>query len=868
MLLKISKKICHFGLFLPLSLLFAGTAFGQANFPFTLQTETGKATTAYLPEGTTFDPRIPTPESVLGNQVGAWHVRHDQLVSYMRALAAASDRVTLTETGRTHENRPLLLLTITAADNQGKVETWRQAHLQAIQTGESVSVDAPLFLYMGYSVHGNEPSGANASLVIAYYLAAAQNQQVQDLLSNNVVLLDPSLNPDGLSRFAQWANMHKGYNLSDDPSHREHDEGWPSGRTNHYWFDLNRDWLMLTHPESQARITQFQAWRPHILTDFHEMGSNGTYFFQPGVRSRKYPLTPEGNVTLTEALAEYHAQAFDSANTLYYTQEGFDDFFYGKGSSYPDAQGSIGILFEQASSRGHLQATDNGPLNFTQTIQNQVRMTLSTFAGALANKPAILKYQKAFYDETQEAIEKDDEGGYVIEAPTDGVRLQAMLDIFDAHHITYQSTKKAISLDGTEFSALTSVFVPLDQLQYRLVKSLFSKQQRFADNTFYDVSTWNLPYALNLTYAPVSKRQARQVSPTAYHKPNKALLAIDTQAYAYAIEWHNYNAPALLQQLLRNGVKAKLTNSAFTAKLDGEVHEFAAGTVLIPRALSQPENFTQLLSQMSKQSQVPVYSIQSGFTPVGNDVGSRSWKNAVLPHVMIIGGNGVSQYEVGEVWHYLDTRVGLPVSIVEAEKLKYAELAKYTHIVMVNGYYSRLDDSERLAIKNWVKAGGTLIGQKSAVRLFAQEGWLHANVSSGNDIDKAFSTQGMHFADRDALRAKKLVAGAVYQADVDLTHPLFFGYDKAQLPLFKTSNMVVTTDDDPFKTIAHYTQSPLLAGYSADEMQNMISESTAVLVESMGDGKVIGLVDNVHFRGFWLGTNKLMSNALFMSPLM
>ena len=274
----------------------------------------------YLPVNVDYNPEITTPQAYLGYPVGKWHVRHDQLVGYMQLLATQSDRMQLTITGKTHEDRPLVQIAITQPEQLAKLDDLQAQHMQHIHAGTQPDAAAPLILYMGYSVHGNEPSGSNAAMLIAYYLAAAQGPDVEQLLNNAIILLDPSLNPDGLSRFAQWANMHKGKHPSPEAMHREHAERFPSGRTNHYWFDLNRDWLLLTHPESKARVEQFQAWRPHVLTDFHEMGTHATYFFQPGVPARTNPLTGTENQTLTAKLGDFHANTLDNAQQLYFTR--------------------------------------------------------------------------------------------------------------------------------------------------------------------------------------------------------------------------------------------------------------------------------------------------------------------------------------------------------------------------------------------------------------------------------------------------------------------------------------------------------------------------------------------------------------------
>ena len=311
----------------------------------------------YLPSGISYNPAIPTPESVIGHQVGEWHVTHDKLVQYMQALAQASDRIAIEDRGRTFEGRPLLLLTVTSPENHSRLEEIRRQHLALSEAGAaSLDIDAmPVIVYQGFSVHGNEPSGANAGLAYAYYLAAAQGPEIEAKLDQMVILMDPSFNPDGLQRFAYWANTNRSMNLNPDPNEREYHEVWPGGRTNHYWFDVNRDWLPVQLPESRARITTFHNWLPNVLTDHHEMGTNSSFFFQPGEPSRVHPLTPKQNQELTAEIGAYHARALNRIGSLYYSEEDYDDYYYGKGSTFPDVNGSIGILFEQASSRGHVQ---------------------------------------------------------------------------------------------------------------------------------------------------------------------------------------------------------------------------------------------------------------------------------------------------------------------------------------------------------------------------------------------------------------------------------------------------------------------------------------------------------------------------------
>jgi hypothetical protein len=819
------------------------------------------ADTKYLPTGTQYKANITTPTEALGASVGEWHVRHDQIANYMQVLASQSDRVSLVETGRTHENRPLYLLAFTSPENQQNLAAIQARHIQNL--GQSTDKNDPLIIWMGYSVHGDEPSGSNAALLIAYYLAAGQSEKIDLLLNDNIVLLDPSVNPDGLSRFAQWANMHKSKNLVSDPNHREHQQAWPSGRTNHYWFDLNRDWLLLTHPESRARIHQFHQWRPHVLTDFHEMGTNSTYFFQPGISSRKNPWTPLKNVELTAALGDFHAAALDKTKQLYFTQESFDDFYYGKGSTYPDAHGSIGILFEQASSRGHLQDSDHGTLKFSDTIQNQVTTSLSTFAGALANKKAILDYQIDFADQTNALVKDDDLAGYILNEKFDQARFSKMLEILSAHQIQYYPLSKDVKIDGQIFDTVNSMFVPLDQPQYRLIKSLFSTRQSFDDNTFYDVSNWNLPLSFNIQYQAVKRQPKLDKQPVKAPKTvNPELLS---GAYAYAFSWQDYQAPKLLQRLLAKKVKVKLAGEAFFAQTSQGGMSFSAGAVIVPIALEQPKNVLDIMEAQNIGLHIPIHSVTSGLTRQGIDLGSRKMLNIALPKVLLVGGRGTSQYELGEVWHYLDQHVDMPVSITDLDQLGKLSLDSYTHMIWVEGTYKDVVDTTVNKIEGWLNKGGILIGQKSAANWFSDKKWLKTGFKSANEIKLAFETTGMTYKDQEVLKAKQRIAGAVFETKLDLSHPLAFGYTSSTLPMFRNSALVMRQPDKPFITAASYIKSPLMAGYTADELQQLIGGSAAIVSHNFGKGKVIGFATNVNFRGVWYGTSRLMSNAIFMA---
>ncbi|MCF7689749.1 MAG: hypothetical protein K9N01_15770, partial [Cephaloticoccus sp.] len=342
----------------------------------------------YLPAGTDYDPKVPTPEQFLGWQVGDWHLRSELMTAYLQAVAAAApDRVKLEIAGYSLEHKPLVVLTISSPENHRNLEKIRSAHLALLDPAKSARTDLagmPVVVDLGYSIHGDEPSGANAMMLFVYHLAAARGPQIEAQLRDAVILIEAQRNPDGGDRAAQWFNQHKSLNApSADPADREHNQAWPGGRYNHYWFDPNRDWLPLVHPEARVRAELFHRWRPNLLTDHHEMSSGSTFFFQPGVTSRNNPSTMQQVFALTRKVAGYHQRVLDQHGVLYFSEQGYDDFYPGKGSTYPDLHGTIGILFEQASARGHAQENENGLLTFAFAIRNQVFTSFSSLEAAI-----------------------------------------------------------------------------------------------------------------------------------------------------------------------------------------------------------------------------------------------------------------------------------------------------------------------------------------------------------------------------------------------------------------------------------------------------------------------------------------------------
>jgi len=817
----------------------------------------------YLPD-IAYNPAVPTPEQVFGFMPGEWHLSHDQIVRYMYALADASDRVTIEEYARTYEQRPLLLLTITSPENHARLDDIRRRHVALTDPNLSPKMDVstmPIVLYQGFSIHGNEPSGGNASVLVAYYLAAGQSAEVREILDNAVILLDPVYNPDGFQRFSTWANMHKNLTLTNDPQDREYDEVWPRGRTNHYWFDLNRDWLPVQHPESRGRIQNFHKWKPNILTDHHEMGSNSTFFFQPGIPTRTHPLTPPENQALTAEIAESHIEGLDEIGSLYYSKESFDDYYYGKGSTYPDVNGGVGILFEQASSRGHLQSTVNGDLSFPFTIRNQVTTALSTQKAAIKMRSKMLDYQRRFYQTALTAARKDDTKAFVFSEQNDHYRLAEFVDLLRRHQIEVYELKKDVRAEGQTFpKGAASYIVPLEQPQYRLIKAIFEKITTFQDSLFYDVSAWTLPLAFDISYAKIGKSdfgadlKGAKVTSTEHLR---AVPDVPESEYAWLFEWDEYLAPRALWFLMSNGLRAKVANAPF----ESGGHAFDRGTILIPAKNQDksPGEIHALLQKAAKDSGIRVFSAATGSTGVGIDLGSPEFSALELPRVLLIVGDGVTSYDAGEAWHLLDQRYHMPVTMIETGNIARSDLSKYNVIVMVSGSYGNISSGGVEKIKDRVRQGATLIAMKNAVQWAKNNGLAHIGFVSGDNPPKGQRPYAKISPDLGA----QVIGGAIFQSQTDLTHPLFYGYNDPDLPVFRRGTLFFEKSSNPYATPATYTNDPLLSGYISRENSRLIKNSATVVVSGSGRGKVICLADNPNFRAFWLGTNKIFANAVF-----
>ena len=815
----------------------------------------------YLPD-IEYDKKITTPEDFLGHQIGEWHISHDQLLSYVKLIANQSDRVEFVETGRTHENRPLCVLHISSEENLRNKEKIRQKHILLTEVENSQTVDIrelPLVLYQGYSIHGNEASGANAAPLVLYYLAAGKGKEINELLEKVYILFDPSYNPDGLQRFSSWVNSHKGINLISDPQSREFNEAWPRGRTNHYWFDLNRDWLLLTHPESKARVNTFHQWKPNILTDHHEMGTNSTFFFQPGVPSRTNPNTPWKNQELTEKIGTFHAKALDAIGSQYFTKEQYDDFYYGKGSTYPDIHGSIGILFEQASARGHLQESENGLLSFPFAIRNQVVTSLSTQKAAVELREELIEFKREFYQIKHEESQQNQTKGYLF-TDSDLGKLARFSEILSKHDISLYSV---VGKDN-------QIVVPLSQKQYGLIKTIFEEVKSFNDSIFYDVSAWTMPLAFDLEFKALaaSDLQDLNIKPlkNVDHLRQGKLVGSSKNPYSWIFDWSQHESPTLLQRLLSEGLLCRVSTKKINVETSEGNKELGEGAIIIPSSNQNKdlEDIRSMLEAFSEEAGIIIYEIETGYGKDGNTTGNPSIQTIKKPSYFTIVGDGISSYDAGELWHYMDQTLGAQLTMVDVSDLTGSNLQRYSTLVLVNGSYRTIDKKGVAKIKKWIDNGGNVVSWRGGTKFLKDSKLINltSKARKEREVHPVRQYQGSSKA-----RGAQVLGGAIFKGRIDLSHPLAFGYKDEEIPLFRKGTTFYVGTKNRYATPIKYAEDPLYSGYVPRGIDKFAENCAAATVHEYGEGTIVAFSDNLLFRGYWWGTHRLFANALFFSDI-
>lgn len=820
----------------------------------------------FLPKGSyTYNPDIPTPEKVLGFQLGEQHADWGQVVEYMKTLAAVSDRVTVRETGRTYQHRPFIEVTITSSENQARIDQIKEEHLALTDAARSASLDVgkmPVVVSLVYSIHGNEPSGVNSSLAVAYFLAAAKGGDIDDLLDNTVVLLTPGANPDGINRFASWVNTSRSQTDVSDLNSREFLEPWPSSRTNHYWADCNRDWLMLQHPEGRNGVDNYMGWLPNVLADLHEQGSARPYYFSPGHPKRIHDLVTDENQAFASKVSAVVAEELDKIGTLYYSKEGYDDYYMGKGAAYGDIHGSICLLYEQGTSRGHLRETRNGIRSFAWTIRNQAYGSYGTIFSAYRMRQDLLGYQRDFFKNVKAEVAKQPVKGYVFDARGSRAVAYHFLENMRHHQIDVYRLAKDVTLAGEAFKSEDAYVIPVDQKFNAMIRTVMENVHEYTDSVFYDISTWTFPHAFNLRYAPVKSTAGLvgELVSTNEFTPGKVIGG--KSDYGYVFSSVEFYAPKVMYELMRKGIYIHASNRPFHFRSGDIDKEMGYGTILVSaqnQSVSSDELYT-LISRLAEESGVEVYAAKTGLME-DVDLGSPVFQTLRLPEVAILVGRTMGIPDSGEAWFLLDRRFQMRPTLIEATAtLTPEKLQRYNVIILANGVPNLTKRSED-ALRAWVAAGGTLIASGKAYTWVNKSGIFPIEVKDASF--KEDSSAYRAFAEKKEADAGNDMDGVILNCHLDITHPLAWGLDQSEIAVMKKNNIIFKKNDNPYVSPLYYMDKPRLSGFLSAKNEDLLKNSPAVFAKKYKSGSVVVFADDMNFRSYYFGTSKLFMNAIF-----
>ena len=812
----------------------------------------------YFPGAAAFDPAIPTPQAFLGYPIGSRYTRHDRLVAYFEQLAKVSDRVQIEHIGSSYEGRPLVLVTVSSPRNLARLEQIAAQRQQLVDPAAATPADAPAVAWLAYSVHGNETSSGEAALLTAYYLAASQDAQTLQWLDEAVVVIDPAQNPDGRDRAANWHNAWGSNPASSDPADREHVEPFPGGRFNHYLTDLNRDWLALGQADSWPKIEHFHRWYPNIQIDFHEMGKDSTYYFEPSPVSMESPLLPKSSYQANHWLARFHAQALDGLGSLYYTGENFDNFSPIFGSTYPDFHGAVGVTVEQASSRGLVQESVNGDLHFDFTVRNQVAIGLASVRGAVEDKARLFELQKEFYRSALKQAASHGVRDWVFGDAADPTLSRELLARLLHHRIEVRELAREVTVDGKRFTPGSAWVVPVRQPQFRLAHAIFEFTPPVEGDVFYNGTSYAVAPAYGLNHAGSRSALASGARVTAVPQANGGVVG-GVSAYAYVLDLRDFGAYNVVGGLHRAGIRLRAAFAPFNATAAGQAQDFGHGAVVVPVA-GQNVDAAALharLQQLGTAHGVRVQALASGRSSSGVDLGSDNVRALRAPAVALVMGQGVSAPEIGSAWFAFDTHLGLPSSKLEPSQLGQVNLSRYTTIVLSGGNYAAVSPAAVTALKAWVQAGGSLVVWGGGARWAVEQGIATAKIKPGDEV----ASERLDFGTQRDQFALRRVSGNILTADIDLSHPLAFGLQHRAIHVNKESGLVFEPNANAYLNVVRIDDKPRVNGYLSAANLARVAGSTFAQVVPAGQGNVVVFADDPVHRKYWHGTERLLLNA-------
>jgi len=820
--------------------------------------------------------QVKSPEEFLGYKIGDKYTPHWKLISYFQSVAiAAPANVKLEQYGQTNEGRPLMLAFISSAENMKNLEQIRVNNLRlanlANDKGAPVEENAPAIVWLSYNVHGNETSSSEASMLTLFALVDPANTKTKEWLKNTVVVIDPCINPDGRDRYVNWFNTTVGKNYNPKREAREHNEPWPGGRVNHYYFDLNRDWAWQTQVESQQRIKVYDQWMPQVHVDYHEQGVNNPYYFAPAAQPYHEVIT-QWQRDFQVMLGKNHAKYFDEKGWLYFTKEVFDLFYPSYGDTYPVYNGAIGMTYEQAGGPGGGRGvlTDEGDtLTLYDRAIHHFTTGLSTIEVSSQNASRLIKeFRKFFNDAISNGV-----GEYktfvVKNSNADRERMNALIELLDKNGIQYEvasgssrgtfsgynyfsGKEESFTIDGGE------LLIHVQQPRGVLAKVLFEPKSKLVDSATYDITAWSLPYVYGLNaYASKTKLQF-SVGVKATPVMNNV-----TESYGYVIRWQGVQSAKTLGDLMKKGVKVRFAETPFEVNNQ----KFERGSLIIIKKGNEKfgNGLAGVINEVCNANDVKANTISTGFVDKGYDFGSDKVHPVKAPSVALLTGEGTSPNATGEVWHFFEQEIGYPITLINANDFSRVKWDNYNVIIMTSGNYRFLNDKTSAdLLKNWISNGGRVVAIEGGVSQMAKLDWAIKAKKTDDTSDKKDDYDVLKiYQERDRDFLKLFIPGTIFKVELDNTHPLAFGYPDYYYTLKQDDNMYEFLKEGGWN-VGVMKKENQVSGYVGSKLKDKLKDGLVFGVQDVGGGKVVYLVDDILFRNFWENGKLMLCNAVFL----
>ncbi len=873
--------------------------------PHALQAQTAAPGAASAPAGSAplipgaaYDASVPALSEVLGYDIGERISRSADVLKYFEALrAAAPDRVVIGEQARTHEGRPVFWAAVGSPANIARLDQIK-ANSRALADPRRTSpaqaaaiiADQPVIVWLAYSVHGDEISPADASMAAARHLLASRDPAVQAWLANTVVVFVPTQNPDGRERFLNSNAAGFGAQPNPDPLSAERDQPWPGGRFNHDLFDLNRDWFIQTQPETRGHAAQIRDWRPQVLVDAHEMGTDETFFFPPEAQPLN-PLIAPSTLASRELIGRNTARRFDQQGIDYFSRKVFDAFYPGYGDGWPGYLGAVSMTYEQGSARGLVGRKTSGELlTYRETVRNHFVASLSTIEASSANHDRLLN---AFYDFHRDGVAG--RGAYVLSPPTwDATAADRLAGLLVSSGVEVGRANAGFSACGQTFAA-GSYVVNLSQPARRMAEVLLTRdvavpadflaeqerrRARGLPDEIYDVTAWSLPLMFNVP--SVKCASAPAVAVTAATTDQVLPRGVDNPDPAYGfLVAPGVAGTGLMVEALKDGVSVRSMDKPFTHG----GRRWPAGTLVIPRAGASAD-LPNLVSAWAMAKGADVVGIDESWVSEGASFGSPDAVALRAPRVALAWDNPTDPTAVGATRYELERSLGYPVTVVRTTTLSDADLKDFDVVVLPDGgaYASVLGEGGVTHLREWVERGGTLIGLGSATRLLTapESKMLASRRETAATEEEAASAPGdkarvpgqalSSSADYDRLvhggeRGPDGVAGVLATAEIDPEHWLSAGVAPRLNFLVRGGDIYSPLKRDEGTNVARFASADTLlaSGQLWAENRRQLAFTPAVMAAPQGQGWVIAFPSDPTFRGYMDGLGVIFANAVFRS---